>query len=115
MHATLRYFVQIMLDTTLVVFLNFVVLRHVEHVILSRYGVDVSSGKLHIQLQGVSGECVTPYPVLAGGKKHRAAKDWPLQRYSHPRSIPDLGLCVAGLRTGWVIILRCGQKNPHLL
>jgi len=44
MHATLRYFVQIMLDTTLVVFLNFVVLRHVEHVILSRYGVDVASG-----------------------------------------------------------------------
>mmetsp|Transcript_84812 Transcript_84812/g.137551 ORF Transcript_84812/g.137551 Transcript_84812/m.137551 type:complete len:242 (+) Transcript_84812:92-817(+) len=38
------YFIQILLDTTLVVFLNFIVLRQVEDFILSRYGVDVSSG-----------------------------------------------------------------------
>ena len=44
---------QILLDTTLVVFLNFIVLRQVEDFILSRYGVDVSSGKCVLQCVAV--------------------------------------------------------------
>ena len=38
---------QILLDTTLVVFLNFVVLRYIENWVAERYGVDVSSGTLY--------------------------------------------------------------------